>query len=157
MTSRDATRSNGGRYRSQQDRENHHIREHDSAPEWGNRFTCVACWQHNIPDLNRHRNQHCEDWNALNRINCGFQRQWQEGRAPMDGTGAYPAYAPVLLGEHYRMVKGRYGILPHHIMRWQNENFGPYDPLQTPQGVYTLWMGVTYHDLLFDRTDFNKL
>ena len=150
MTSRDAMRCHGGRYRTQQDLQVHHIREHDMAPEWGNRFTCVACWLHNIPDLARHRSRDCEDWNALNRINCGFQRQWQEGRAPNDAHGAYPAFAPVLYGEHYRMVKGRYGILPHHIMRWQSENYGPYDPLQTPPGVHTIWAGFTYYALLLE-------
>ena len=148
MTSRDATRSNGTRCRQQADREVHHIREHDSAPEWGNRFTCVACWQHNIPDLTRHRNQHCDDWNALNRINCGFQRQWREGRAALESDGSCPARAHVLSGEHCRMVKGRCGILPHHVVRWQNENFGPCDPLEVPQGVNMLWRGFSCCNLL---------
>ena len=113
MTSRDATRSNGSRFRQQPEREVHHLRENDTAPEWGGHFTCVACWQHGISDLNRHRMQHCEDWNAFNRINCSFQRQHREGRSPLDANGAPPATAFVLSGEHYRMVKGRYGLLPH--------------------------------------------
>jgi hypothetical protein len=151
MATRDATRSNGGQYRNQNDCEPHHIREHDSAPEWGNCFTCVACWQHNIPDLTCHRNQHCEDWNALNRINCGFQRQYNEGRAPNDPyTGFYPDKPYVLTGEHYRMVKGRYGISPHHIMRWQNENYGPYDPLESPPGVHVIWTGITFWNILVE-------
>ena len=150
MTTRDTQRSNGGRYRNQNDRELTHIREHDSAPEWGNRFTCVACWQHNITDIVRHRSQHCEDWNALNRINCGFHRQWTEGRASLDASGSYPTKPYILKGEHYRMVKGRYGVQPHHIMRWQDENFGPYDPLIVPQGCQAVWQGFTYFQLLLE-------
>ena len=151
MATRDATRSNGGRYRNQNDREPHHIREHDSAPEWGNRFTCVACWEHNIGDLDRHRKVSCEDWNALNRLNTGFQRQWQEGRAPNDPlTFMYPDKPYVLMGEHYRMVKGKHGIMPHHIVRWQNENFGPYDALQVPPGAFAPWAGQTYWNLLVE-------
>lgn len=148
MASREATRSNGSRYRMQHERTNYHIREHDSAPEWGNRFTCVACWEHGITDLARHRSNSCEDWNALNKINCGFQRQWQEGRAPLGAMGQYPAKAFCLTGEHYRLVKGRFGILPHHIVRWQNENWGPYETLVAPPEVHVVWRNISYWTLL---------
>ena len=94
-------------------------------PKWSwtyshlqNRFTCVACWQHNITNIVHHRSQHCKDWNALNRINCGFHQQWTEGRASFDASGSYTTKPYILKGEHYRMVKGQYGVQPHHIMRW---------------------------------------
>lgn len=148
MTTRDSTRSNGSRYRAQNDREVVHVVAHDIAPEWGNLYTCVACWQHNLNDLTRHRQQFCEDWNPLNRLNLGFNRQFSQGLAPLDTNGNYPATAYVLKGEHYRMVKGRYGIMPHHIMRWQDENYGPYDPLQAPPGVHVFWSGFSYWQLL---------
>ena len=148
MTSREATRSHGSRCRQQNDREIHHVREHDTAPEWGNRFACVACWQHGLTDLTRHRNQHCPDWNAFNRINCGFHRQWQMGFAPIDANGNCPHSPFVLTGEHCRLVKGRFSLLPHHIMRWQSEDCGPCDPLETPPGVVTAWQGLTHHQLL---------
>ena len=72
MTTQDTQQSNGGRYQNQNDRELTHICKHDLAPEWGNQFTCVACWQHNITNIVCYRSQHCEDWNALNQTNCGF-------------------------------------------------------------------------------------
>ena len=150
MTSRDATRSNGARFRQLHDRELVHISEHDSAPEWGNWFTCVACWEHGITDLVRHRSQFCDDWNALNRLNCGFQRQHKEGRAPLEQDGSYPTKAYVLKGEHYRMVKARYGVQPFHIMRWQHEDFGPYDSLRVPHGNHMIFQGISYWTLLVE-------
>jgi len=84
----------------------------------------------------------CDDWNAFNRINCGFQRAYREGRDP---TLAKPF---VLTGEHYRMVKGRYGIMPHHIVRWQNENWTPYEPLRVPTNAHVFWAGFSYVQLL---------
>ena len=128
MSTLDATRSNGSRYRHQNDREVYFYPPHDCAPEWGGRFTCVACWQHGIGDLERHRKQHCPNWNALNRINNGFERQFNAGMAPPNVVQPFR-----LLGEHYRMVKGRHGIMPHHIMRWQDEDWGPYTPMVTPR------------------------
>ena len=145
MATADATRANGARYRNQNDRVSNHVPRHDTAPEWGGRFTCVACWQHNIVDIERHRSQHCPDWNALNRINNGYVRQFNSGMAP---PGVLLPL--VLTGEHYRMVKGRFGIQAHHIMRWQDENWGPYDQLQCPPNSRMGWENFTYDFLLMN-------
>lgn len=143
MSTQDATRANGTRFRSQNDRVQPHVVKNDSAPEWGGRFTCVACWRHDITDLERHRKRDCDDWNALNRINNGFVRQFNAGMAPPHHTSP-----EILLGEHYRLVKGRFNLLPHHIMRYQTEDWGPYDPLEAPPGALVSWRGLSYHELL---------
>ena len=49
-----------------------------------------------------------------------------------------------LKDEHYQMVKDQYGVQPHHIMRWQNENYGPYNPLTVSQGCQAGWQRFTY-------------
>ena len=145
MATASATKSNGSRFRSDNDRVPHHVPKNDVAPEWGNQCTCVACWTHGITDLERHRRQSCDDWNALNRINTGFVREFNAGMAPPHTTQAY-----ILSGEHHRMVKGRWGIQPHHIMRWQNENWGPYSPLDAPPDAAVVWRHATYHQLLLE-------
>ena len=143
MSTADATRANGTRFRAQNDREQPHIIKNDSAPEWGGRFTCVACWRHGITDIERHRKRDCDDWNAFNRINNGYLRQFNMGMAP-----AHTTAPQVLHGEHYRLVKGTFNLMPHHIMRYQTEDWGPYDPLQAPLGVIANWVGRSYNDLL---------
>ena len=143
MSTAAATRSNGTRYRSDNDRVPDHVPRNDVAPEWGCQCTCVACWTHGLPDLERHRRQSCDDWNALNRLNNGFVREFNAGMAPPNTLTPH-----VLSGEHCRMVKGRFGIMPHHIVRWQDENWGPYSPMDAPPDAAVAWRGISYFVLL---------
>ena len=49
-----------------------------------------------------------------------------------------------MTGEICHMVKGRCGVMPHHVMRWQDENWGPCDPMEVPNGINCVFRGISY-------------
>lgn len=131
---------NGARFRGRNDLTGVVYDDLIVAPEWGTRFICVACNEAPVSSLHKHQLQDCSDWNAFNRINNGYKRQFNARQAP--ATQTQPLR---LLGEHYRLIRDAL-ILPPWIIMEQAFNWGPYTPLQVPhnaQGQFW-WANRTY-------------
>ena len=93
------------------------------APELGTWMVCVAC-QKSYQNLETHANKHCGDRNALQRIHCGYIRQFQSGQAPPGVTTPF-----LITGALYNLVKRVYNLHPAYILANKEQVWGPYDPI----------------------------
>ena len=135
---------NGARFRGANDDATPTVTGRIVCPEIGTTLVCCACFRA-LPgnaDLARHQKSQCNDWNALNRIHCGYYRQHGEGLGP-------PGLPPCnIVGEHCRLVRDHCN-LPAWVIMHQADNWGPCDPIVAPPGLaITSWNGVSCHFLL---------
>lgn len=79
-------------------------------PEYGTNLYCCACTAP-TDNIDRHKLIDCSEWNALNRLNKSYYRQFNAGMAPPGQTEAKR-----LSGEKYRLIRDAFGLYPHIIM-----------------------------------------
>jgi len=141
-------RCHGARYRGSNDKAVHKVPHRLCCPEMGSVFVCCACLRpfDTLGSLDRHQQNQCDDWNALNRIHNGYNRQFHQGLAPPGTTAPRQ-----IMGEQYRLVVNRHGLPPWVIMD-QEDHWGPYNPIRPPRTWVgnTAWSNVTFDFLLHD-------